>query len=617
MNNPETHNSPAKSTSLSRFPDWVHPQSTNSEWYVPKTGYKVEPAKKPTTRRYATIKFDYKFCNNSQATDSTWSLLLKDVKSSAIALIESSTSKRPYTISDFVRTTFEIIDHVLELRLRANSAPRIITLSDISISDIKSYFESHDLELMGINIPALDAELGSTSRNRENITAAIATMSIPLITRKILIQKLKNDSTGENREYSSACTIDDAEQALSISTIQNKCTNLSYLHWTKEHQEYQLEVGNYEIIDAFNIVSSGFTKKNQTPLMPTSIAFHYISHAIKFHRDYAPHLRKYIQDLDNYYENNILSKYSKSTIKSNVHIFKQRTFDATPIPEQLKTLNIKTYGKCAFSRGPLKCYSALRNHISTDELIDFYAITTQILIHTFTACRMRSASLLDRDCLTLSKMDGLWDIKMKIPKTSSSNELEVIKRPIPKVIWDFIYDYISFIQDRYPGINSIWPSTSGTDADRTEQRARKLLDKYSDWIEVPLIDRNRWYARPHQFRRFFAAFFFYLNEETDIEPLRWMMGHIEPSVTLYYADISTQPDWERETLEFLAEFLEGHVGKDVLVDEDIEADLAKCSLEVKLGDHALLAEHLQELSSHRHIKLKILNDQKIYIYARK
>lgn len=617
MNNPEIHNSPATPTSPNCLPDWVHPLSTNSEWYVPKTGHKVEPIQKPTTRKYATIKFDYEFCNNSQATDSTWSLLLRDVKSSAIALIESSTSKRPYTIVDFVRTTFEIIDHVLELRLRTSSAPRIITLSDISISDIKSYFESHDLELMGINIPALDAKLGSTSRNRENITVAIATMSIPPITRKILIQKLKNDSTGANREYSSACTMDDAEQGLSISTIQNKCTNLSYLHLTKEYQEYQLKVGNYEIIDAFNTVSNGFSERNQTPLMPTSIAFHYISHAIKFHRDYAPHLRKYIQNLENHYENNILSKYAKSTIKSNVHIFKQRTFDAIPVPEELKPLNIKTYGKCASSRGPLKCYSAFRYHISTDELIDFYAITTQILIHTFTACRLRSASLLDRDCLTLSKMDGLWDIKMKIPKTSSSNELEIIKRPIPKVIWDFIYDYINFMEDRHPGMTSIWPSTSGWDTDRTDQRTRILLDQYSDWIEVPLIGQNRWYARPHQFRRFFAAFFFYLSEGTDIEPLRWMMGHIEPGVTLYYADISTQPDWKRETLEFLTEFLEGHVGKDVLVDEDLEDDLASCSIEVKLGDHALLAEHLQELSSHRHIKLKILNDQKIFIYASK
>ncbi|MOA61754.1 hypothetical protein D3C78_1869720 [compost metagenome] len=59
------------------------------------------------------------------------------------------------------------------------------------------------------------------------------------------------------------------------------------------------------------------------------------------------------------------------------------------------------------------------------------------------------------------------------------------------------------------------------------------------------------------------------------------------------------------------------MGKDVLVDDDLAEDFSEYSLQVKLGDHALLAEHLRELSSQRHIKLKILNDQKIYIYASK
>ncbi len=96
-----------------------------------------------------------------------------------------------------------------------------------------------------------------------------------------------------------------------------------------------------------------------------------------------------------------------------------------------------------------------------------------------------------------------------------------------------------------------------------------------------------------------------------------MMGHVEPSVTLYYADISNQPDWERDTLEFLTDFLEGNVGKDVLVDEDLLEELAMCEPDVKLGDHALLSEHLNELANHRDIKLKIMNNEKIFVYASK
>ncbi len=618
MKKPKIHDWEAKSTSPTDLPDWVHPQSTASEWFVPKTGFKVDPTQAPVSSKYAKVNFNYKFCDNTHATDLIWNLLSKDLKSSAIALIESSNSKRPNALVGFIRTAFEVIDHVLEPKITSSPVPRIITLSDITTGHIKSFLEAHDLVAMGINVSALNADLGSTIRNRENISYKIASMDIPSITRKILIQKLKDsNAAASEREFDSACDLDDSEHSLSISTIQNKCTDLSYLHATKEYQAYRFEIGKHEITDILNDVSEGFITKNQTPLMPINIAFHYISHAIKFHRDYAPNLRKYIQDLDNYYTSNILSKYAESTIKSNVHIFKRQVLEAVPMPEELKRLNIQTYGRCSFARGKHESHAALRDHISTNELISFYAITTRILIHTFTACRLLSASLLDRDCLTLSKMDGLWDIKLKIPKSSSSNDLEIIKRPLPKVIWNLIYEYISFMEERHPGMTSIWPSDARKDAGRDERSNRKLLDQYSDWIEVPLIDQKRWYARPHQFRRFFAAFFFYLSEGTDIEPLRWMMGHIEPSVTLYYADISTQVDWERETIEFLTAFLEGHLGKDALVDDDLEEDLSECSLQVKLGDHALLAEHLRELSSHRHIKLKILNDQKIYIYASK
>jgi hypothetical protein len=61
--------------------------------------------------------------------------------------------------------------------------------------------------------------------------------------------------------------------------------------------------------------------------------------------------------------------------------------------------------------------------------------------------------------------------------------------------------------------------------------------------------------------------------------------------------------------------LEGHVGKDVLVDEELLDVFSKCEREIKLGDHTLLSEHLQELANHHDIKLKIMNNQKIFIYA--
>lgn len=608
---------PSPPSSQAVLPNWIHPASTNREWYVPKTGTSVSASDDPNTRHYVKISFDYKLFDESSTADLVWNLFIRDLKSSAIALIESSKSKRPNALVSFVRTAFEIADHVYEARARSSNAPKIVTLADITLDDVKTFLEAHDLTFMGINIAKLNSELGSAPRGLTTIAPLISNMGIPPITKKIIIQKLKNNKLDICREF--ACTYteneEDEEDNLSICTVQNKCTNLAHLHSTKEQQSHPFEVGAHEISDILNNMPGRFIEKNQTPLMPTNVAFHYISNAIIFHRDYAPHIREYIKKLDDHYNKEIIGRYAASTIKSNVHTFKKQTLEAVPIPKALQHLNIKTYGKCGRTRGGINCNSILREHISTDELIGFYAITTRILIHTFSACRVLSASLLDANCLTISKLDGLWDLKLKIPKASNSYELEIIKRPIPKVIWDFIYEYIEFMEDRHPGMTSIWPSGAQKGKDRNETTFRKILDQYSDWIQTPTTDETRWYARPHQFRRFFAAFFFYLSGSTEIEPLRWMMGHIEPNVTLYYADISNQPEWERDTLEFLIDFLEGHVGKDVLVDEELLDVFSKCEREIKLGDHTLLPEHLQELANHHDIKLKIMNNQKIFIYA--
>ena len=598
-------------------PTWLHPDSTDDCWFVPRTGVTIDPNASALSVDYIKIDFGFTFCDDSKATDDQWTLLRKDIKSSATALIESSISKRPSSLAPFTRTTFEIMDHVLEAQKHSKSPRRILTLADITISHIKDFLGAHDLIGLGINISNLDAELGLTRRNRENILNTISTIKIPTITKKILVQALKNkNATASEREFMSACVLGDNE-ALSVSTLENKGHQFSYLHQTKEHQAHKFEVGRHEISDAVGNASVSFQIKNQTPLMPISIAFEYISNAIIFHRDYAPHIINYINALDTYYAENFLSAYAESTVKSRVDEFRCKTYEAVPIPPEIAHLNIKTYGRCFNARGDYSDHSVLREHISTNELVAFYATTTRILIHTFTACRLLSASLLDSDCLTLSKLDGLWDIKLKIPKTSNSNELEIIKRPIPQVIWNFISTYIDFMQNRHPDMKTIWPSDVKKDTSRNETTNRRNLDQYTDWIELPRIDENRWYARSHQFRRFFAAFFLYLNSDSEIEPLRWMMGHIEPSISRYYADISTQPEWEYEAFEFLKEFLSGHIDKEVILDETLKDSLTSESFQVKLGDPALLSEHIREFSRHCQIKMKLINNKQIYIYAGK
>lgn len=255
MNNEKIKkSSPSTATSQAILPSWIHPNSSNMKWYLPRTGTKVTVSEDPNSSRYVKLSFDYQLFDGSSTSDLIWNLFIRDLQSSAIALIESSKSKRPCALVGFVRTAFEIADHVYEARHRLNQPPKIVTLADITLEDIKTFLEAHDLTLMGINLLNLDTQLGPTPRGRENIASCISGMHIPPITQKILIQKLKNNRSDICREFT--CTHsaneENEEDTLSISTIQNKCTNLTYLHSTKEYQIHSFKVGTHDISDVIN-----------------------------------------------------------------------------------------------------------------------------------------------------------------------------------------------------------------------------------------------------------------------------------------------------------------------------------------------------------------------------
>jgi len=618
MNKKESLKSPVQHKQSGHTKTWIHPLSTADVWYLPKTGVRIQDHPTPSYKQFDKLDFGFEFSDQSTALDSQWKIFRSDLQASCEVLIDSSIVKRPNQLIGFVRTVSEVMNYSLEVRIKSGTPPGLMTLSDITEEHLVDYFKSHNLNTQGISVRNLKSLFDQNLSFTENVTTITSQLDIPQHVKKIVFQQLKSPRDSILQEYPNANTDDDDdEEELNISTISNKATHLRYLHMTKEHQLYPFRIGKHQIRDCVREVEQSHPEKNQTPLMPADTAFVLISNAIKFHRDIAPALVEYIAKLDQYYANHIEAKFAASTIRSRVDEFRQQTLNAIELPEQLKNLNIKTYGRCGSSREKYLNHSIIRQHISTVELLHIYEITTSILIYTFAAPRIRSVMLLDRECLTLSKMDGLWDIKLKIPKTSNSNELETIKRPIPKVIWDFIDKYIDFIDSRHPNASTFWPSEFRAASELNEMTMRQLLDQFSDWIESPLYSGKRWYPRPHQFRRFFAAFFFYLGNNTHLEPLRWMLGHIEPGITMYYADISSQPEWEADTLDFLNNFLQGKIDKDVVVDDSIASELEQCASELILGDSALFDQHLRELAHFKDIKLKLINDQQVFIYAGK
>src|SRR5690606_24702706 len=147
-----------------------------------------------STARYVKISFNYELFDESSTADLVWNLFIRDLQASAIALVESSKSRRPHALVHFARTAFEIADDVYEARHRSAQASKIVTLADITLEDIKTFLEAHDLTLMGINIAELHSKLGPASRGFGNIAPLISEMQIPSITKKIIIQKLKSNT---------------------------------------------------------------------------------------------------------------------------------------------------------------------------------------------------------------------------------------------------------------------------------------------------------------------------------------------------------------------------------------------------------------------------------------
>ncbi|WP_313594364.1 integrase [Pseudomonas oryzihabitans] len=71
-------------------------------------------------------------------------------------------------------------------------------------------------------------------------------------------------------------------------------------------------------------------------------------------------------------------------------------------------------------------------------------------------------------------------------------------------------------------------------------RYNRNLDIFCDYFEMPLNDiGQRWYLRQHQMRRFFAMLFFYCGSFSNLDTLRWMLGHSDIQHVWNYITEST------------------------------------------------------------------------------
>ncbi|ABZ00675.1 integrase [Pseudomonas sp. SbB1] len=86
------------------------------------------------------------------------------------------------------------------------------------------------------------------------------------------------------------------------------------------------------------------------------------------------------------------------------------------------------------------------------------------------------------------------------------------------------------------------PQMSGTREfiDSSNTAYNRNLDRFCDYFETPVNDEGqRWYLRQHQMRRFFAMLFFYCGSFSNLDTLRWMLGHASLQHVYNYITEST------------------------------------------------------------------------------
>lgn len=241
------------------------------------------------------------------------------------------------------------------------------------------------------------------------------------------------------------------------------------------------------------------------------------------------------------------------------------------MPDVLKELKITTWEyQEAFEN---LSHNWIRNNLSVEAAILLYVASIWILLASFSSGRRQSLITLKRNCFRLSPIDGLFDITLRIPKSSERLELEDVHRPIPDLIFDYGIEFSLFVtqlEERqgyffnehevylFGKVLSLHSSSSFNHVKHHIEKTDfykfplsgdsiyKALCFFQDWSQSPLIENKRWYPAQHQFRRLFAVLYFNFSDDNGLEELSWFMGHSSLEQTFHYAEISPSDEWLEE-----------------------------------------------------------------------
>jgi len=626
-------------------PSWMLNESVfDTTWVMGRTGYALEDNQNLTL----SLSFSREVSHNELLTDKINQSLLEDVRNSLLYLNTKGKITRAERTRDILHTACHLILHANELQDLTKQKP-IRSLTEISFEHIKDYLLSFKVERHDFD-KCLDIILKRWNSKSE-IDWDLLKQSTTLTTRQFESLKVKltkyleshhkgfRSKVGYTPQHPNACAIEfdiDRDLAPKVKTISNEISKLHTLYTARPSQKYKFRHAAQDLFSSGYTIFDEMVESERTPLMPVEIALHTLSSALHFVRTYGLPLRKYLS---------ALSKAEKVLIDSNgvrEHLnnfieYQRIAFENTPIPDTLHDLNITSWRY----ENMLELYkNDFSDGIPVAIAVRLYIASIWILVASFSAARTTSLLTLRRNCFVQSPIDGLFDLILRIPKSSERWELEEVHRPIPDLIYDYGLEFAAFvseIEDRrglvcddkesylFTRALNARSSTASTYIKETNEHQKSFgrdtlddcLDTFLDWIESPLTGGKRWYARTHQFRRFFAVLYFNLTDEEGLDELSWFLGHANLDQTFHYAEVAPTDEWIEEA-ELAIARIGASLNKHVNADDDIRAIVNKArktsnvSTVIEPLVQKLISEHKEK--TNQEVRFCRIEGVKIFFY---
>lgn len=556
-------------------PRWMLNESVyDTTWILSKLGIEISFYEKNKDKA-SKFSFNRKIAPNEEyLTDKINESLLIDIQNSLLYLDTTGKITRPKRIVDIAMSATKLINHANELR-HINSKPQIRNLEHIKFDDLKDYLLSFNVERETFEW-AIEFIL-TRWNSMKDIDWSLIRYKLGLTTRKFDSLKYKtinylksnedgfNSSLGYKHEYENANNREfdpDFNLFPSESTISNEISKLESLYTSRTAQKYKFQHSPIKLFSGGVSIFEEMVAKVKTPLMPVFVSLHALSSALYFTRVYGPALRQYLSDLSKTEESRINElNIALSTSRLISTEIKNYAYKNTKIPNSLKSLNITSWE----NNDNFLNFSKLRNGLSVSMAVRLYTAAMWIQLASFSAGRLASLQTLRRNCFVQSPVDGLFDLTMRIPKSSERLELEEVHRPIPDLIYDNGLEFALLVYELekrrgFTGVENelflfgralSYRSVSAAREDGGEICKHPLgedylncsIDMFIDWSESPLIDGKRWYPSTHQFRRLFAVMYFNFSDQTGLDELSWFMGHSNLDHTFHYAEVSPNDEW--------------------------------------------------------------------------